>query len=202
MGAFNNAAGGQVTGTGAAGVGGGLLTPTDQGLTQALAQATQVINAQTEATSANTQALAVESQGKSSGGAASVASEAVSTASQFLGGGLSLLPLVSIFTSLFGGGQPQQPAPLVPYSLPPALNLETTTNNQDVTYGETGLPKTGQTPPPSQPASSTPNTTQQITVQIQAMDSQSFLDRSNDIAQAVRQAMLNMNSLNDVVNNL
>ena len=31
----------------------------------------------------------------------------------------------------------------------------------------------------------------QITVQVQAMDSQSFLDHSNDIAQAVRQAMLN-----------
>ena len=30
----------------------------------------------------------------------------------------------------------------------------------------------------------------QITVQVQAMDSQSFLDHSNDIALAVRQAML------------
>ena len=43
---------------------------------------------------------------------------------------------------------------------------------------------------------------QQITVQVQAMDSQSFLDHSDDIAQAVRQAMLNMSSLNDVVSNL
>ena len=43
---------------------------------------------------------------------------------------------------------------------------------------------------------------QQITVQVQAMDSQSFLDHSDDIAQAVRQAMLNMNSINDVVTNL
>jgi hypothetical protein len=34
------------------------------------------------------------------------------------------------------------------------------------------------------------------------MDSQSFLDHSDDIAQAVRQAMLNMNSINDVVTNL
>lgn len=42
----------------------------------------------------------------------------------------------------------------------------------------------------------------QITVNVQAMDAQSFLDRSNDIAQAVRSAMLTMSSINDVVNDL
>jgi hypothetical protein len=40
---------------------------------------------------------------------------------------------------------------------------------------------------------------QSILVQVQAMDSQSFMDHSQDIAQAVRQAMLNLNSLNDVI---
>ena len=39
----------------------------------------------------------------------------------------------------------------------------------------------------------------QITVQVQAMDSRSFLDHSNDIALAVRQAMLESSVLNDVV---
>jgi hypothetical protein len=34
------------------------------------------------------------------------------------------------------------------------------------------------------------------------MDSQSFMDHSYEIAQAVRSAMLNMNSLNDVVSDL
>jgi hypothetical protein len=34
------------------------------------------------------------------------------------------------------------------------------------------------------------------------MDSQSFLDHSDDIASAVKQAMLNMNSINDVVTSL
>jgi len=38
-----------------------------------------------------------------------------------------------------------------------------------------------------------------ILVQVQAMDSQSFMDHSQEIAQAVRQAMLNLNSLNDVI---
>jgi hypothetical protein len=37
---------------------------------------------------------------------------------------------------------------------------------------------------------------------VQAMDARSFLDRSGDIAAAVRDAMLNMNSINDVVNEL
>jgi len=43
---------------------------------------------------------------------------------------------------------------------------------------------------------------QQITVNVQAMDAQSFLDNSSQIAQAVRSAMLSMNSINDVVNEL
>ena len=42
----------------------------------------------------------------------------------------------------------------------------------------------------------------QVTIQVQAMDSRSFLDHSAEIAQAVREAMLNMHSLNDVVNDI
>lgn len=41
-----------------------------------------------------------------------------------------------------------------------------------------------------------------ITIQVQAMDSRSFLDHSAEIAQAVREAMLNMHPLNDVVNDI
>jgi hypothetical protein len=42
----------------------------------------------------------------------------------------------------------------------------------------------------------------QITFNVQAMDARSFMDRSGDIAAAVRDAMLNLNSINDVVNDL
>ena len=42
----------------------------------------------------------------------------------------------------------------------------------------------------------------QITVNVHAMDSRSFLDHSNEIALAVRDAMLNLNAINDVVNDL
>jgi hypothetical protein len=182
--AFNQASGNQTSGQSAT---------ADQGLVDALGQATQVIDAQTQATSANTDALAQSSQGQGSSAGKDV-SDVLNTASQVLGGGLSLMPLVSLFSSLFGGGQSQQPASLVPFSLPPSMNLQSTTSGQDVSWGENGLPRSA--------ASSGSNAGQQITVQVQAMDSQSFLDHSDDIAQAVRQAMLNMNSINDVVTNL
>jgi hypothetical protein len=165
----------------------------EQGLIDALGQATQVIDSQAQATAANTEALAQNSQAKSSSTGSSV-SDVMGNVSQILGGGLSLMPIVSLFSSLFGGGDSQQPAPLEPFSLPPSLNLESTTNNQDVVWGENGLPRSV--------GSGGSNAPQQITVQVQAMDSQSFLDHSDDIAQAVRQAMLNMNSINDVVTNL
>ncbi len=37
---------------------------------------------------------------------------------------------------------------------------------------------------------------------VNAMDARSFLDRSSDIAAAVREAMLNLNPVNDVVSDL
>jgi hypothetical protein len=46
------------------------------------------------------------------------------------------------------------------------------------------------------------NAAPQITVNVSAMDSQSFMDRSDDIASAVRAAMLNMHPINDVVADL
>ena len=39
----------------------------------------------------------------------------------------------------------------------------------------------------------------QVTVQVHAMDSRSFLDHSDDIARAVRLAMLESHAINDVV---
>src|SRR5579862_1208966 len=181
--AFNQASGGLGTNASAASLSSDLLTTTEESMTSALSQATQVINAQTQATSANTAALASDSQSKGSSTGSDVKS-VLNTASEFLGGGLTLMPLVSLFSSLFGGGDSTQPAPLTPFSLPPSLNLQSTTNQQNVSWAGNGLPRAS--------GGNTSNTPQQITVQVQAMDSQSFLDHSDDIAQAVRQAMLNM----------
>jgi hypothetical protein len=57
-------------------------------------------------------------------------------------------------------------------------------------------------PPGAEATASNSSQGQSILVQVQAMDSQSFMDHSNDIAQAVRQAMLNLHSVNDVIADL
>ena len=201
LGQFNQVAWAPASGANVSGLIGGLSPGADEGLQNALTQAAGVINAQTQATSANTEALAQNTQVRGSSSTGSSVTNTINTVSQFLGGGLSLMPLVSIFASLFGGGGGSEPQPLVPYSMPPSLQLESTTNYQSVVWGQNGLPRAagGQTPNAlSAPSTAAP----QITVQVQALDSQSFLDHSAEIAQAVRQAMLNMNSLNDVVTEL
>ncbi len=102
------------------------------------------------------------------------------------GGGLFgfLSPIASGLISLFGASHSSAPAPLPYYVAPPAVQI-----------GES-LRSTPAQPSPT--SSATPN----IIVNVSAMDSQSFLDRSNDIASAVREAMLNLHPINDVVASL
>ena len=109
--------------------------------------------------------------------------------------GLGVAPLIGGLISLFSGGS-EEPAPLVKYSLPPSVNLQAAEQGGRITtvdYDQAGMPR-GVAPSTAAPA--------QITVQVQAMDARSFLDRSGEIAMAVRDAMLNLNSINDVVNDL
>jgi hypothetical protein len=141
-----------------------------------------------------------------------------SVASTVLKSGFGLAPLVSGLISLFGRSDTPAPAPLVKYALPAAVDFqgaETASGTTGADYDQSGMPRVYRSPsqggngavtgsdgsiPASsgQPAGQAP----QITVNIQAMDARSFLDRSNDIALAVRDAMLNMNPINDVVNEL
>lgn len=83
--------------------------------------------------------------------------------------------LVSGISHLFGGGQKTLPA-LQLFQLPDAVNQTVHVNSAN-----------GGASSPS------------INVHVQALDSQSFITRSNDIAKAVKSAMLNSHSLNDVV---
>jgi hypothetical protein len=151
----------------------------------------------------NTAAVQQSAAGQRSSGK-SVASTVESVASAVFGSGLGLIPLVSSLVDLFGGGA-EAPAALTKYVAPPALNVslaDTADANrgissfQGVIYGQNGLPRAA--PQSQAPSSSGP----QISIQVNAMDSQSFMDHSYEIAQAVRSAMLNMNSLNDVVSDL
>ena len=146
--------------------------------------------------------------------------------SGLLGGGLlgdGIGALFSGISSLFGGGS-SHPPPLTQYTAPDKQDFELADADGSVSdsvqdsYGQprpasftelamSGLQPTAQTGSSGSSGGSSnsqapSNQGTQITVQVQAMDSQSFMDRSGDIAQAVRQAMLNMHSINDVVNDL
>lgn len=113
-------------------------------------------------------------------------------------GGFTLSPIVRGLMSLFGGGgDDSTPAPLPKYVAPPSVSvaggfMDGAGGPVAVDYGQNGQLR----------AVANPGSQTQITVNVQAMDSQSFLDRSDDIARAVKRAMLESSSLNDVVSEL
>jgi hypothetical protein len=176
-----------------------------------------------------TQPLPQTAQPAPSAGA-SVAGDIGRTALKVFTSGFGLMPLVSGLVGLFGGGGSAPPPPLVPYAMPRRIQVTAANSSaggafQLAGYSQDGTPRVvtetaggvnpalGQDAAPQWPATA-PNaaagaapgasspSSPQIVVNVQAMDSQSFLDRSRDIAQAVREAMLNMHALNDVVSEL
>jgi hypothetical protein len=160
-------------------------------------QELQTINqSQMQSIEANTSAVSANTTTKSSGTstAGSVGNTLLDVLGLGSGLGSGLSPLISGLVSLFGGGASSQTTTVTPYIQPLPVNLQagfrgsTAAGASGVDYGEGG-----------QPRQTTAAAAQQITVQVQAMDSQSFLDRSNDIAAAVRKAMLETSTLNDVI---
>ena len=124
-------------------------------------------------------------------------------ASGIFGGALGFLsPVAKGLLSLFGAGGSQAPAPLPIFVPPPPVSISGVVRSVGGP-GESAAPAAAAAAP-AQSAAGTPAAASatQITVNINAMDSQSFLDRSNDIASAVRLAMLNLHPINDVVADL
>ncbi len=206
---------------GSSGSGGSSSGVTDQlsQLAQQLQQSQTVNQTETETVLANTQAVTQNTTQLGSSGP-STASKAGSTIESTLGLGLGLSPLITGLLSLFGGGgSSSQPAAPTPFALPPSVGVNAGVSEGAPTqafgleYTSAGQPRpaaSASSGPVNNPASasangtlnnpaSAPTSTTQITVQVQAMDSQSFLDHSNDIALAVRQAMLQSSVLNDVI---
>jgi len=150
-------------------------------------------------------------QSGSGGGTAS------SVITSFLESGLGIVPLITGLFGLFGGGS-SAPPPLEHYQAPSSILFESVDTGDTLTaggYDQMGLPRgdgavgtAGISAPPVSNEAAPIQTTaanhpsQQITVNVQAVDARSFLDRSDDIAQAVRAAMLNMSTINDVINEL
>jgi hypothetical protein len=154
---------------------------------QQIAQLQSAYQQQASLITANTQAIQGNTTAQSSYSALSAVGGA---ASSLLGGGaLGLLsPLISGIASLFGGSSTPKPLPI--YTPPPPVAIAATVNSAAPNAAAAGSG-------PASPASST-----QVTVNVNAMDSQSFMDHSDDIANAVREAMLNMHPINGVVASL
>jgi hypothetical protein len=168
------------------------------GLTSSNQSLVDVINS-------NTQAVLQNSSAHGSGGS-SAASTVGSIAGAVFGSGLGLIPLISSIAGLFGGGSSDSAPTLTKYAAPPSLNVglaDTPGANNGISsfpgvvYGQNGLPQA-----PQSQSSTASSQSQQISIQVNAIDSQSFMDHSYEIAQAVRSAMLNMSSINDVVSDL
>ena len=163
-------------------------------LAQQLQQLQTVSQAETESLAQNTQAVAQNTAQIGQGGGSTAGKTASAIESTF-GLGLGLSPLITGLIGLFGGGggnSSEQVAP-VRFALPPPVHVEAGVSESvpAAAFGA-NFAEGGQARASAAPAA-------QITVQVQALDSQSFLDHSNDIAMAVRQAMLESSVLNDVV---
>jgi hypothetical protein len=146
------------------------------------------------------------------GGGSSIASTLISV----FAGGLGIVPLVTGLLGLFGGGS-AAPSPLEKYVMPDRLSFwgaDTVGGIENSDYDQYGSPRlfsdltrysspqSTQSNSGSESSGAANRVTPQINVTVNAIDSQSFLDHSTEIAQAVRQAMLNLNSVTDIVNDL
>jgi hypothetical protein len=131
--------------------------------------------------------------GSNSGG-----STAGTVATTMMEAQLGLPILIAGLIKAFGGGGSSTPPPLVKYAMPAAVDFQATESQGQVSgldYDQMGTPR-------STASGTATGGAPQITFNVQAMDARSFMDRSGDIALAVRDAMLNLNSINDVVNDL
>jgi hypothetical protein len=116
-----------------------------------------------------------------------------------LKGGFGLVGLGLKVAGLFGKDKPE-PVAFPSFELPARLALEAA--NSDGVLG--GFPRfdrgQGGEPRPFRGLGSAAPT--QVVVNVNALDTQSFLDRSSDVARAVRDAMLHMHPINDMIGEL
>ena len=173
-----------------------------QSVSKELESLTAASAAQLEAVGSNTEAVLGNTAAQSSGGLKGAASSIGKAASSFLSGGLGMIPIVAAVRSLFGGSESETATP-VKYTAPAPIQIETSgklnwsSGSQNGSDSSASYAGAGASEPAGNTAAAS---APQITIQVQAMDSRSFMDHSGDIARAVREAMLNMHSLNDVIN--
>ncbi len=179
----------------------------------------RVTGDQSQAVEDNTLAVVQNTSAQGARGVAATAGSVATTVLKTLGGGLALMPLVSSIVGLFRGKKQETPAPLATYTAPEPIDFLGAANQAAggsipaVDYGQDGLPRLvqtrtdnrsdaeGQNPDTREPGAASVYAPS-VTVQVQALDSRSFLDHSDEIARAVREAILNSHSLGDVVSEI
>lgn len=141
-------------------------------------------------TGRNTQALDANTQAKGQGGSSPL-SALGDIAGGIFGQASILSPIVNGLMRLFGGG-PSSPQPVfLPYVAPAQLQLQTTIRD--------AAPSLNGSSVPAQTAEGRSMPAPTVEIHVNAMDSKSILDHSDEIAHAVRQALLNSHSLGDVI---
>lgn len=157
----------------------------------------RTVASQEEAMQENTQALAASAVKAS---ITSTASTVTKNVVNNLGGSLGVSPIISGIVKLFSAfrSSDPEPPPLRPFVLPPALQVDAGLDSRSQAIAPVSYGQGNEVRLPLQPR--VPSAT--VHVNINAIDSQSFMDHSADIAKAVREAMLHAHSLNDVVQEL
>jgi hypothetical protein len=106
--------------------------------------------------------------------------------------------VVSLFKGLFGSGddESESVAALERFQLPEPVRASIAFDAEQRAFAAADYAHTGQL------RTVLPSAATQVTVNVQAMDSRSFSEHSHEIARAVKEAMLNAHSLNDVIGEL
>jgi hypothetical protein len=175
-------------------------------LEEALGGAARAVEELSSATSANTRGLAEVGRQLGvlpavMGGLLAGLPEKGSGVGSLLKSGLGLAGLATQIARLFRGNRREEPAAVAEFREPASLALEVG-NTANILAGfprvERGQGGEARGVEPERRAVWQP----QVTVNVNAMDSRSFLDHSGDIARAVREAMLHMHPVNDLISEL
>jgi hypothetical protein len=161
---------------------------------------------------------AIDYGGSSSTSSSNSSGGVLSDLSGVLAAGLGIVPLGLELASIFGGGS-STPPPLTRYAMPDSIGFVGSTDDSgalsDTDFGQMGQPRSYGTPAsqystttapassaPTTPSSSGSSQSQPVQITVQAMDAQSFMDRSDDIASAVNKAILSLHPIADTISNL
>jgi len=179
------------------GDGGAVLQKLDELAAPLMEQLRELVEAtrqQTRSLEWNTQAV-LESAAAFREGRWSRAGAVVERILSGLGGGLGLLGFLG---SLFAGRGNKEPTEPVVYVRPGRITQESLVSALSPSIVSPYEIAPSGTVPRRDTAPFAPT----VTVQVQAMDARSFLDRSEEIAQAVERALLNSHRLRDVISEL